>query len=65
MKGFNPFQIGVDIFQAKILRMTQDPDAAIAILQDGLKPDRESTFQQADALVCYSYYEARTTDEIL
>lgn len=39
--------------QAKILRMTFDPDGAIAILQHGLRPDRpeEARFQQADALV--------------
>ena len=42
-----------DIFQAKILRVTHDPDAAIAVLQDGLKSDRPSTFRQADALVCF------------
>jgi hypothetical protein len=31
--------------------MTYDPDGAIEVLKDGLKPDRSGYFQQADALV--------------
>ena len=31
--------------------MTHDPDSAIAVLQDGLKPDRPGSYQQADALL--------------
>lgn len=37
--------------QAKIARMTYDPEEAIGILQDGLKPGRPGRFPQADALV--------------
>lgn len=37
--------------QAKILRMSYDPDGAIKVLQDGLAPGRPHTFAQADGLV--------------
>ncbi|KAH8111665.1 outer membrane protein Iml2/Tetratricopeptide repeat protein 39 [Phellopilus nigrolimitatus] len=39
--------------RAKILRMTYDPEGAIAILQDGLRPERVGHFQQADALLVF------------
>ncbi|EJD00340.1 uncharacterized protein FOMMEDRAFT_142311 [Fomitiporia mediterranea MF3/22] len=39
--------------RAKILRMTYDPEGAIAVLQDGLRPERPGHFQQADALLVY------------
>ena len=31
--------------------MTHDPEGAIRILQDGLKPDRPYVFREADTLV--------------
>lgn len=37
--------------KAKILRMSYDPEAAIRVLQDGLKPDRTYVFREADTLV--------------
>lgn len=37
--------------KAKILRMTYDPDGAISVLKDGLRPERPGHFVQADALV--------------
>ncbi|KAF9449736.1 hypothetical protein P691DRAFT_774496 [Macrolepiota fuliginosa MF-IS2] len=39
--------------KAKILRMTHDPEAAIKVLQDGLKPDRPFSFAQADSLLVF------------
>ncbi|EJD00336.1 uncharacterized protein FOMMEDRAFT_159009 [Fomitiporia mediterranea MF3/22] len=39
--------------RAKILRMTYDPEGAIAVLQDGLRPERPGHFQQADALLVF------------
>ncbi|KXN84549.1 Mitochondrial outer membrane protein IML2 [Leucoagaricus sp. SymC.cos] len=39
--------------KAKILRMCHNPDAAINVLQDGLKPDRAFSFAQADALLVF------------
>ena len=44
----------IAINQAKILRMTFDPDGAIDVLNDGLRPERPGYFRQADALVCSS-----------
>jgi hypothetical protein len=38
--------------QAKLLRYTGDPEAAIKALQEGLSPDRKETFPQADIMVC-------------
>ena len=35
--------------------MTYDPEGAISVLQDGLRPDKPGHFQQADALVSISY----------
>ena len=37
--------------RAKILRMSYDPEGAIRVLQDGLKPDRPHSFREADTLV--------------
>lgn len=31
--------------------MTYDPEGAIRVLQDGLKPDRQHAFREADTLV--------------
>ena len=39
------------LVQAKILRMSRDPAGAIAVLQDGLKPERVHTFTQGTGLV--------------
>jgi len=39
--------------RAKILRMSGDPESAIATLQAGLAPDRTSVFPQADALLVF------------
>ncbi|KAL6298596.1 hypothetical protein BKA93DRAFT_830556 [Sparassis latifolia] len=39
--------------RAKILRMTYDPEGAIAILQEGLQPNRPHTFSQADGLLIF------------
>ncbi|KAI0664762.1 outer membrane protein Iml2/Tetratricopeptide repeat protein 39 [Cubamyces menziesii] len=39
--------------RAKILRMSYDPDGAITVLQDGLKPGRPHTFAQADGLLIF------------
>ncbi|KAF4608318.1 hypothetical protein EYR40_000662 [Pleurotus pulmonarius] len=39
--------------RAKILRMTHDPQAAIHVLQEGLGPDREFSFVQADTLLVF------------
>ncbi|KAI5121532.1 hypothetical protein M0805_002592 [Coniferiporia weirii] len=39
--------------RAKILRMTYDPEGAISVLQDGLRPERHGHFQQADALLVF------------
>ncbi|CDO73644.1 hypothetical protein BN946_scf185014.g114 [Trametes cinnabarina] len=39
--------------RAKILRMSYDPDGAIKVLQDGLKPGHPHTFAQADGLLIF------------
>ncbi|KAK0442051.1 outer membrane protein Iml2/Tetratricopeptide repeat protein 39 [Desarmillaria tabescens] len=39
--------------QAKIKRMSYDAPGAIAVLRDGLKPDREASFKQADTLLVF------------
>ncbi|OCB87588.1 hypothetical protein A7U60_g5291 [Sanghuangporus baumii] len=39
--------------RAKILRMSYNPQGAIDVLQDGLRPDRPGRFQQADALLVF------------
>ncbi|SJL17453.1 related to Mitochondrial outer membrane protein IML2 [Armillaria ostoyae] len=39
--------------QAKIKRMSYDAPGAIAVLRDGLKPDREVSFKQADTLLVF------------
>ncbi|KAL5513993.1 hypothetical protein ACEPAG_2754 [Sanghuangporus baumii] len=39
--------------RAKILRMSYNPQGAIDVLQDGLRPDRPGRFQQADALLIF------------
>ncbi|KAH9484607.1 Inclusion body clearance protein IML2 [Psilocybe cubensis] len=39
--------------RAKILRMSYDPQSAIKVLQDGLKPDRTHSFVQADMLLIF------------
>ncbi|EGN95882.1 hypothetical protein SERLA73DRAFT_113602 [Serpula lacrymans var. lacrymans S7.3] len=39
--------------RAKILRMTHDAEGAIKTLQDGLKPEREHSFSQADTLLVF------------
>ncbi|KAI0373047.1 hypothetical protein BV20DRAFT_1050450 [Pilatotrama ljubarskyi] len=39
--------------RAKILRMSYDPDGAINVLQEGLKPGRPHTFAQADGLLIF------------
>lgn len=45
------------LLQAKILRMSYDPDGAIKVLQDGLAPGRTHTFAQADGLVSIAYLD--------
>jgi len=37
--------------QAKILRMSNNPKAAIQVIQNGLRPERPCGFAQADSLV--------------
>ncbi|KAK0211394.1 outer membrane protein Iml2/Tetratricopeptide repeat protein 39 [Desarmillaria ectypa] len=39
--------------QAKIKRMSYDAQGAITVLRDGLKPDREASFKQADTLLVF------------
>ncbi|PFH46707.1 hypothetical protein AMATHDRAFT_69254 [Amanita thiersii Skay4041] len=39
--------------RAKFIRMGRDPEGAIAILQDGLKPGRVHRFKQADMLLVF------------
>jgi hypothetical protein len=43
--------IGFLLMQAKILRMSHDPEGAIRVLEDGLKADRPHVFREADTLV--------------
>ncbi|RXW20654.1 hypothetical protein EST38_g5215 [Candolleomyces aberdarensis] len=44
--------------RAKILRMTHDPDGAIRVLKDGLRPERTHSFAQADMML---YFELAWT----
>ncbi|KAL0946369.1 hypothetical protein HGRIS_012600 [Hohenbuehelia grisea] len=39
--------------RAKILRMSHDAEGAIRVLQDGLRPERNHSFVQADALLVF------------
>ncbi|KIY46455.1 hypothetical protein FISHEDRAFT_66458 [Fistulina hepatica ATCC 64428] len=39
--------------RAKILRMAYHPDAAITVLQDGLSPQRQHTFKEADMMLIF------------
>ena len=39
------------MMQAKILRMSSNPKAAIQVIQNGLRPERPCGFAQADSLV--------------
>ncbi|KAG5650191.1 hypothetical protein H0H81_000362 [Sphagnurus paluster] len=39
--------------QAKILRMSYDPEGAIHVLREGLRPDRTHSFAQADTLLVF------------
>lgn len=42
--------------KAKILRMTYDPEGAIAVLKEGLNPEKPGHFVQADALASDLFY---------
>ncbi|KNZ76231.1 Mitochondrial outer membrane protein IML2 [Termitomyces sp. J132] len=39
--------------RAKIMRMSYDPEGAIKVLRDGLRPDRPHSFAQADTLLVF------------
>ncbi|KAG6815974.1 hypothetical protein H0H87_009701 [Tephrocybe sp. NHM501043] len=39
--------------RAKIMRMSYDPEGAIKVLRDGLRPDRPPSFAQADTLLVF------------
>ncbi|KAG6809489.1 hypothetical protein H0H92_016051 [Tricholoma furcatifolium] len=39
--------------RAKIMRMSQDPEGAIKVLRDGLRPERPHSFAQADTLLVF------------
>jgi hypothetical protein len=39
------------VHQEKILRMSNDLEGAIRVLQESLKPDRPNVFREADTLV--------------
>ena len=39
--------------RAKILRMSYEPEEAIKVLKDGLKPERQHTFAQADMMLWF------------
>ncbi|GLB39315.1 putative protein of unknown function (DUF3808) [Lyophyllum shimeji] len=39
--------------RAKILRMSYDPEGAIQVLREGLRPDRPHSFAQADTLLVF------------
>ena len=51
--------------QAKILRMSNDTESAIQVMQEGLKPSRSHSFAQADTIVrIFSIYNFGPTTSL-